>query len=468
MRRMVIIGIILSAVAGCGESTTGPGTGGMIDLTVYVANEDGTPVQRARVSTIPPTGEVTTDDAGRGTFFGIVSQPYFFVIEPPGRPVYQYYKTLEGADTDSLLLTVITEPPDADILFPRTGNIVSTESASFSGAAIDHEDGPLPDSLMVWQLDNAGEIGRGGNIDIAGLSPGSHTITFTAYDSDGKSSSEMITVTAEPFSLSSYFPLVNGAEWSYNHQPAAFNMYNHQQILERWSLDNVSVEIDDAGRRISTITYRATVFSNVRHYRYQVIDELHETGTGVEITRTTEEMSIWLNTMSGQPDEYLRIETGYDPAYPLLADLTAPGEGGARAFTCSATVKWTYIGITEGTTSFVETPIVSGTISTGEPETTMIDGKSFETVPVTITDGDSQRKWWLAKGFGITKFQYNTFDANPVATVVGTNLASDYAAPLFNKAAVAQPADIGTPGGIPESEFEYIRTVRNVMRTAVP
>ncbi len=50
---------------------------------------------------------------------------------------------------------------------------------------IDVEDGPLAGSSLIWSSDKDGLLGAGPMISLNNLSPGDHTITLSAIDSDG-------------------------------------------------------------------------------------------------------------------------------------------------------------------------------------------------------------------------------------------------------------------------------------------
>ena len=84
--------------------------------------------------------------------------------------------------------------PSVSIATPASGSAVGQGTAiSFSGSAIDTEDGPLTTSL-VWTSNVDGQIGTGGSFSRA-LSAGSHTITARATDSGGLSASRQVNVT---------------------------------------------------------------------------------------------------------------------------------------------------------------------------------------------------------------------------------------------------------------------------------
>lgn len=86
---------------------------------------------------------------------------------------------------DFIVITVDNNLPEPVITGPSYGVTVRDDQAvTFSGYATDAEDGPLQGSALSWTSNVDGFIGSGGTAS-AVLSPGYHTISFTARDSHG-------------------------------------------------------------------------------------------------------------------------------------------------------------------------------------------------------------------------------------------------------------------------------------------
>lgn len=68
---------------------------------------------------------------------------------------------------------------------------------TLAGAATDADDGPLSGDNLVWSSDRDGRLGTGSTL-VAPLSPGVHTITLTAADSDGNAVTTTTNVTVAP------------------------------------------------------------------------------------------------------------------------------------------------------------------------------------------------------------------------------------------------------------------------------
>jgi hypothetical protein len=87
------------------------------------------------------------------------------------------------------------KPPEVAIGAPLDGTGAREEQALvFSGSAYDPEDGSLPDEALSWESDRDGLLGHGETLVLSGLtlSPGWHTITLHAADSDSQIGSASI------------------------------------------------------------------------------------------------------------------------------------------------------------------------------------------------------------------------------------------------------------------------------------
>lgn len=97
--------------------------------------------------------------------------------------------------------TTVNEAPSVTINSPLEGSSFSSgASIDFSGSASDPEDGDVTASL-IWNSNIDGQIGTGASFS-AILSDGTHAITATASDSQGKTGSSSITITVGSTSTS--------------------------------------------------------------------------------------------------------------------------------------------------------------------------------------------------------------------------------------------------------------------------
>lgn len=100
----------------------------------------------------------------------------------------------ESADTNNGPIPSILQP--ASNTTHLAGSVIE-----FRGKGSDIEDGDLSNQALVWESDIDGVIGNGETFT-ANLSAGTHTISFTATDSDGASARSFISITiVEPTSV---------------------------------------------------------------------------------------------------------------------------------------------------------------------------------------------------------------------------------------------------------------------------
>ncbi|RLT37853.1 MAG: hypothetical protein DWI57_13080 [Chloroflexi bacterium] len=92
------------------------------------------------------------------------------------------------------VIDVPNKAPMAVLLEP-TGTIFAPGAVVvLRGSATDLEDGSIPEGNLTWSSDVQGELGKGYEVAINTLTPGPHTLTLTATDSQGISGSASVPV----------------------------------------------------------------------------------------------------------------------------------------------------------------------------------------------------------------------------------------------------------------------------------
>ena len=99
-------------------------------------------------------------------------------------------RVTDGVNTveaDSEMFRVSRKAPLALITRPQTAAIYPPgEPILLNGLGSDSEDGALGDEALVWSSNLDGRLGAGRSLFVDWLTPGAHTITLTARDSDGQ------------------------------------------------------------------------------------------------------------------------------------------------------------------------------------------------------------------------------------------------------------------------------------------
>ncbi|MDR4485499.1 MAG: PASTA domain-containing protein [Nitrospirales bacterium] len=106
--------------------------------------------------------------------------------------------TSDGVNTGTSLSNSFSVPkklPEVSIILPTNGSVVpSSGSIWLQGEGYDQENGFLEDSLLTWESDQDGVLGKGALLPISSLSVGRHQITLSAADRDGELASDFVTI----------------------------------------------------------------------------------------------------------------------------------------------------------------------------------------------------------------------------------------------------------------------------------
>jgi FtsP/CotA-like multicopper oxidase with cupredoxin domain len=105
-----------------------------------------------------------------------------------------------GSDSITVIITDVNTPPVVTITGPATTTFDEGTPVTFTGTAIDPEDGDISANLS-WTSDVGGAIGTGASVTTSTLSPGSHGITASVTDSGGLPGSATINITINDVNL---------------------------------------------------------------------------------------------------------------------------------------------------------------------------------------------------------------------------------------------------------------------------
>lgn len=408
------------------KKTTAPTDSSTAHLKVMVKDEYGRPVVGGKLTTNPYNGELITNDEGRAEFENIEIRDYTLYIRRPNFPVYSMLVTPK-VNGDEIVFVIPTEQPTAHITFPSNYDFVSTQNIIFEGEGFDPENGVLPDSLLVWSSNVDGELGYGSLLSVDSMSLGEHSISLKVTDFDGKSSNAVIIVSLVDYDPNTFFPMLPDAQWDYSHTTEKFSVVNTAGNIESWLLSNISVVVDKNNIRTTSMNYQVNVLNGTREYRYIVSDYLAKDGNSVIVTKTKENIKIWKGNPYGSPTDELDITTSYSPAFVLLEDVSDPAAGTTQTSN-HLMVTWSYKDPYYGIREFSESFHIETTTEIGAMETVDINNQDVPAVPVTVSQSNSVRTWWLNKGIGIVKLSYNTFYITstreyPTAILMNTNLS---------------------------------------------
>ncbi len=95
---------------------------------------------------------------------------------------------------------VVNRAPEPHIDAPGSAPVSAGQTVLLRGGATDPEDGGLSGGALSWSL-NGQTIGTGVQQQIAGLAPGSYTLTLTASDGAGKAATATTTFVVSPLAI---------------------------------------------------------------------------------------------------------------------------------------------------------------------------------------------------------------------------------------------------------------------------
>jgi len=100
-----------------------------------------------------------------------------------------------GVDVSDTSFSIMPKGPETFILTPQENITITLGTPLWlQGYAYDLEDGTLDDADLGWSSNRDGVLGTGGQV-LANLSPGQHTVTFTATDSDSNAAAAQVSIT---------------------------------------------------------------------------------------------------------------------------------------------------------------------------------------------------------------------------------------------------------------------------------
>ncbi len=116
----------------------------------------------------------------------------------------------EGASGTATVTFGVGGAPHVDILGPEEQSNGAPHTVSlgttvtFSGSAVDVEDGPLSDAALAWSSNVDGPLGTGTSFSTNDLAAGMHTVTLTATDSDANEAKATVLVIVKPPTAAGY------------------------------------------------------------------------------------------------------------------------------------------------------------------------------------------------------------------------------------------------------------------------
>ncbi|MFC1541461.1 hypothetical protein ACFL50_03315 [Candidatus Latescibacterota bacterium] len=446
-----------------------------VNITVVIKDIVGQPISNTEVSTSPNTSREISDENGYVTFKNVPIRNYTFIVKRNNAVAYVRNKTLSIKDGKIADVEIIidNEKPFLKIITPKNHDFHNIFDVRFICEGYDFEDGELPDDALSWHSSINGEIGIGKDISIGNLSVGKHTITLTGIDSSNNISQRFINLNLYYFEDDSYFPIPKGGIWKYSHQNPSFTLINTDGTEEKWILNDLEVTMKGVDSRKSSMRYTVKTENSNKYCEYIVIDYF-ETDPDLEniyIFKTVEQFKIWNdNTNEFNPISQMDIDMVYSPRMILLKNHIDPLFESSYESNITVDVTWLFDRVYNDIRNYTETINFVNSVDLSGIETVETDFGTYEAAVITVSQGETERKWWLAKGIGLVRLEYNTFDIPITAQLYDSNILTfsenvplnKSISSIFNNEGNHIRKTLQSPPNTPEKEREIIEILREL------
>jgi len=264
--------------------------------------------------------------------------------------------------------------------------------------------------------------GIGKELTVDRLSVGRHTITLACIDSDQNRTERFINLNLYYFEKESYFPIPWNGNWLYKYQIPEFTVINDYGETEYWTLLDLEVLMKTINTRNCTMRYTIKTGDRTKICQYYVVDYFESDLENIYVTKTTEQLKIWNVMIDTNPISQMDIEMNYTPRYTLIRNHIDPLSESSFETIVTADVTWFFDQVYLGSRNFTETVDIVTSVDIGDIETIETDIGTYEAAVLTISQGETVRKWWMAREIGIIQLEYNTFDFPLTATLYDTNI----------------------------------------------
>ena len=397
------------------------------ELKIRVRDDCDRIIGNVDISTSPATQAVRADENGYAVLRNIPEQLYVFTITRNN--LLTCKKNVEiTSDTGAEIELVIESAfPEVRIDEPANNGVLSAYDVVFRGYAADAEDGDLPDSLLVWSSDLDGKLGTGKTLTVDTLKLGTHRIQLEATDSDGKMNSASIAITTVYYDPTSFFPLKTDSFWQYSHPEPSFFVINRNNVNEFWQLNDLTITLDAKNRRTTTVYYDRTTGTLITHCKYVLVDYLETKDENVYVSMTTEELTEWEKSQNEKITSMLiRSETRYSPSCLVFPAITDPLVKTTSGNTVKIETEWYYIYYNIPSSTYRESRILTTAIETSDMNFIQTGKGVFKALEVAISQDDRVRTWWLTRGLGIVRFDYDISTVNQTAVLKDSDLFAFY------------------------------------------
>ena len=215
--------------------------------------------------------------------------------------------------------------------------------------------------------------------------------------------------------------------WEYTYQnPQIVVVYeNYTELL---TFSDIRVTITDGNQMKATVGYEIHTDDDVDYAEYTVTDNFNVSQYSLFVKSTQEVLNRWDEPPSGDhtgSGTWVHANTTYSQPLLIMSDTVTPTVEENNTY-CTASISYQlYDKIFIRSYKIIMPVTTICTIGDAEPVT--VNGKSYETIPVTIQQNETVKRWWLAQNTGIVRMEHPLNDATLRADL--TEMAIDISAP---------------------------------------
>lgn len=380
-----------------------------LNVRVIIRDKQGPPLTNAMVTIAGTDNKSTTDDNGECTFTNVVMGSLSFNVTCSAFSTKSVIVFTEPqTDNNTPTLLAIVDIPLPKITFDtRPEDVLNYQDLSLSCNAIDAFGQQIPDSLIVWEERSFGEIGTGRMIESTPFKVGTWSLSVSVTDIYGYQNKITDSFYVYYYNPESYFPFPTSGYWqyAYDNPEIVIEYENYSELLV---FSDLRMTMVDGIQMETTIEYEIHTTEDIDYAEYTVTDWYMVSRDSLlvyssqEVLYRWDEPSVDYNT---QNKSWIKTYTTYSTPILIMSDSTSPKPGENNSTTCTATLKWVlYDGILSRHYKYNLPATTICTIS--DTEKVSVNGESYDAVPVTIQQGETVKRWWLAQGIGIVRMEH--------------------------------------------------------------
>ncbi|GAH01269.1 unnamed protein product [marine sediment metagenome] len=126
------------------------------------------------------------------------------------------------------------------------------------------------------------------------------------------------------------------------------------------------------------------------------------------------------------PYSILRVNTTYSPRYVILENVSNIQLNTTYENTVKVETEWYYIYYNATSSYFHESDNITTITEVGDIRYVQTVTGQLEAAEITINQGENTKKWWLTRGLGIVRLDYDISGSEQTAVLSDSNMLRYY------------------------------------------